>query len=216
MLADRILFIDGEAIVVDKPAGLPVETPRDASVSVESHLDMLRFGFQRKPSIVHRLDCDTSGALLLARSERAHKRFAQTFEAGTVGKTYVAVLEGVLEGEDGVVELALAKVSTKADGWRMIPAKKGKPARTRWRLLGQGDGRALVRFEPETGRTHQLRVHAASGLGLPIVGDPVYGTGRTMMLLHALSLTVPREGKAAIDATAPLPPHFPGWAHALV
>ena len=75
LLSDRVLFLDGEAIIIDKPAGLPVDTPRDKAVSVESHLKMLTFGFARLPLPVHRLDRDTSGCLLLARNPKAHKKF---------------------------------------------------------------------------------------------------------------------------------------------
>ena len=86
MLEDRVLFIDGEAIVIDKPAGLAVDRPRDGSPSVESMLEDLTFGFQRLPQMVHRIDRDTSGCLLLSRNPKAHKRFHQAFEAGEVTK----------------------------------------------------------------------------------------------------------------------------------
>ena len=214
MLADHILFIDAEAIVLDKPAGLPVDRPRDGSDSLEDALESLRFGFQREPHAVHRLDRDTSGCLLLARNPKAHKRFAAAFEEGKVRKVYLAVLEGVPGVASGRIDLPLSKHSTRAEGWRMVgDPKKGKPAVTEWRLLGAEDGRALVEFRPETGRTHQLRVHAAEGLGLPIVGDPVYGRGGGAMLLHAASLTLPRDPKPAIEAEAPLPESFARWAH---
>lgn len=214
LLADRILFIDAEALVVDKPAGLPVDEPKDGTLSVEAHLESLRFSFKRRPSAVHRLDRDTSGCLLLARSDRAHKRFQQAFEAGEVSKTYLAVLDGVPDGESGTIELALSKISSKADGWRMIPAKAGKPAVTDWSVIATHNGLSLIKFEPRTGRTHQLRVHSASGLGAPVAGDPVYGRqGGKHMLLHAARLIVPREGKDSIDVSSPLPPHFPEWAH---
>lgn len=213
LLADRILFIDAEAIVLDKPAGLPVDSPRDGSLSLANHLDSLRFGFTRFPSAVHRLDRDTSGCLLLARNPKAHRRFAAAFEADTVEKAYLAVLDGVPEAESGRIEMALGKVSSREAGWRIVPDPKGKPAATRWRRLAARDGRALVAFAPETGRTHQIRVHAASGLGLPIAGDPHYGSGSSpskgaAMLLHARRLVVPRVSKPAIDATAPLPASF--------
>ncbi len=126
LLADRILFIDADALVIDKPAGLPVDAPKDGTLSVASHSESLKFSFKRPPSAVHRLDRDTSGALLLARSDRAHKRFQQAFEGGEVSKTYLAVLDGVPEGEAGTIELALSKISSKADGWRMIPARGGQ------------------------------------------------------------------------------------------
>ena len=212
MLADRILFIDAEAIVLDKPAGLPVDRPRDGFPSVETALESLRFGFQRAPASVHRLDRDTSGCLLLARNPKAHKKFAAVFEAGLVAKVYLAVLDGVPSDASGRIALALSKYSTRAEGWRMVPDDKGKPAVTDWRVLGEAEGRALVEFRPQTGRTHQLRVHAAEGIGVPIVGDPVYGKGGAMMLLHAFRLGLPRDPKPAIDAEAPLPPSFAPWA----
>lgn len=208
ILADRILFIDAEAMVVDKPAGLAVDAPRDGALSLENFLDSLRFGFTRWPSAVHRLDRDTSGCLLLARNPRAHKRFAAAFEAGTVAKLYLAVLDGVPDAAEGRIELALAKVSSKERGWRIVPDAKGKAAVTHWRRLAVREGRALVAFRPETGRTHQIRVHAASGLGLPIAGDPHYGRPAAAMLLHARALSVPRDPKPAIAAMAPLPPSF--------
>jgi tRNA pseudouridine32 synthase/23S rRNA pseudouridine746 synthase len=90
----------------------------------------------------------------------------------------------------------------------MIVEKSGKPSVTNWEVVGFTNGRALVRFTPETGRTHQLRVHAASGIGVPILGDPVYGTRGVPMLLHAYSLSVPRENHPAVAATAALPQSF--------
>ncbi len=211
MLADRILTIDGEAIVLDKPSGVPVDRPRDGALSVEDALETLRFGFARAPMPVHRLDRDTSGCLLLARNPKAHRRFAAAFEAGRVIKTYVAVLEGVPEASAGQIVMPLAKRSTREAGWRIVPDAKGKTAVTDWTLLGMADGRALVEFRPQTGRTHQLRVHAAEGIGLPIVGDAVYGRSGGAMLLHALSLVVPRDPKPAISARAPLPEAFAAW-----
>lgn len=212
MLTDLILLIDAEAIVLDKPAGLSVDPPRDGSSSVEAALDTFRFGFQRTPTTVHRLDRDTSGCLLIARHPKAHKRFAAAFEAGLVEKTYLAVLDGVPEGDGGRIELPLAKRSTREEGWRMVADPRGKSAVTDWRLLGVAEGRALVEFRPQTGRTHQLRVHAAEGLGHAIVGDPVYGRGGEPMLLHAQRLRLPRDPKPPIDVTAPLPTSFARWA----
>ena len=212
LLADCVLFIDAEAMILDKPAGLAVDAPRDGSLSVMNHLDSLRFGFERLPSIVHRLDRDTSGCLLLARNPKSQKRFSAAFEAGTVEKTYLAVLAGVPTAPGGMIDMALNKVSTRETGWRMIPEPKGQRAVTHWETVSFGEGRALVRFRPETGRTHQLRVHAASGIGIAIAGDPVYGMKGPHMLLHAETLSVPREGKEPAKATAALPDHFPDWA----
>ncbi|MGZ8350718.1 MAG: RluA family pseudouridine synthase [Allosphingosinicella sp.] len=207
-LEGRILFIDAEAIVIDKPAGLSVHPGPSTPHSLEERLGELRFGFARTPAPVHRLDRDTSGCLLLARHPKAHKRFARAFEEGLVEKSYVAVLEGVPEAADGRIELALTKRSSRDQGWRMHVDPAGKPALTDWRLLAHDGGRALVLFTPQTGRTHQIRVHAAHGIGLPIVGDPVYGKGGGPMLLHALTLRVPRDAKPAVEARAPVPAAF--------
>ena len=205
-----ILFEDGEALVIDKPGGLRIERPRAGGPSLEDHLDELRLGFQRRPVPVHRIDADTSGCLLLARNPKALRRFARAFEERRVGKRYLGVLAGVPREREGTVDLALAKISSAEKGWRMIPAKKGKPSVTHWRVLAEAGGRALVEFRPETGRTHQIRVHAASGIGLPLLGDPVYGDGssaaRTM--LHAARLEISREGKSPIVTAAPLPADF--------
>ncbi|MDT9597970.1 RluA family pseudouridine synthase [Sphingosinicella rhizophila] len=203
-----VLFIDGEAIVIDKPAGLAVHPGSKTPESLEDYLRHFRFGFEREPLPVHRLDRDTSGCLLLARNPKAHKRFQRAFEDKKVTKTYLAVLDGVPEREEGVVDMALGKVSSAEQGWRMVADTKGKPAISHWRRLAVRGSQSVILFLPETGRTHQLRVHAASGLGIPIAGDPVYGRGKGPMLLHALSLTMDRDGKPPVAAKAPLPPTF--------
>jgi tRNA pseudouridine32 synthase/23S rRNA pseudouridine746 synthase len=203
-----VLFIDGEAIVIDKPAGLAVHPGSATRESLEDYLPHFRFGFQRPPLPVHRLDRDTSGCLLLARNPKAHKRFQRAFEEKKVRKTYVAVLDGVPAEKEGTIDLPLGKVSSAAEGWRMVHDPNGRPSISHWRVAAVKDGRAVIVFSPETGRTHQLRVHASEGLGIPIAGDPVYGTGRGPMLLHALSIRVERGAKPPVEATAPLPPTF--------
>ncbi len=207
MWTERILFIDAEALVIDKPAGLAVHAGPKTPRSLEDHLPELRFGFRRPPAPVHRLDRDTSGCLLLSRNPKAHKRFARTFEEGRVEKVYLAVVEGAVEGE-GTIDLPLIKASSRERGWRMVPDPKGQPARTRWRALSPAGARTLVEFAPETGRTHQIRAHAAYALRAPVAGDPVYGRPGPAMLLHSASLSVPRDGKPPVAATAPLPPAF--------
>jgi tRNA pseudouridine32 synthase / 23S rRNA pseudouridine746 synthase len=205
-----ILYEDGEALVIDKPAGLPIEQPRAGGLSLENHSEAFKLGFARAPVAVHRIDTDTSGCLLLARNPKALKRFNAAFEAREVEKVYLGIVAGPVEGEDGTINLALAKISSFEKGWRMIAAKKGKDAVTHWRKLVERGGMTLVEFRPETGRTHQIRVHAERGLGHALLGDPVYGDGtsarRTM--LHARALTIQREGKPPISAVAPLPADF--------
>lgn len=211
MSAPEILFEDGEALVIDKPAGLPVERPRAGGPSLKDYLDALKLGFQRPPVPVHRLDTDTSGCLLLARNPKALKRFSAAFAERLPEKTYVGVIAGRVEEDNGTIELSLAKISSREKGWRMIAAKKGKPSITHWEKLAELDGgNALLRFRPETGRTHQIRIHALTGLGAPLLGDPIYGDGKgaPRTMLHAASLTMPREGKPPIEANAPLPNDF--------
>ncbi|KHK92402.1 RluA family pseudouridine synthase [Novosphingobium malaysiense] len=209
-MGPEILFEDAEALVIDKPGGLPIDRPRAGGPCLEDSMDDLKLGFQRAPVPAHRLDRDTSGCLLLARNPKALKRFAAAFEERQVEKRYLGVVAGELKEEEGTIALSLSKVSTAKDGWRMIPARKGKPAVTHWRKLETRGGLTLVEFRPETGRTHQIRVHAASGLGAPLLGDPVYGSGKgaPRTMLHAAGLTVPRGEKAPIVAASPLPADF--------
>ena len=214
MLEDRILFIDGEAIVIDKPAGLPVDPPKRGGTSIESRLDELRCGFKRKPVIMHRLDQDTSGCLLLARNPSARAAFQRAFEARAVEKYYLAVIGSEIDAADGVIDLAVAKTSSAEAGWRMVGDPQGQAATTRWRRIAVRDGRTLVEFRPLTGRTHQIRVHAREAFGSGIVGDRVYGIPGGAMLLHASRLVVPRGAKPAIDVTAPLPDAFGDWRDA--
>jgi tRNA pseudouridine32 synthase/23S rRNA pseudouridine746 synthase len=213
-LSDRILFIDAEAIVIDKLAGLPVDTPRRGGDSIASRLDELRCGFKRPPTPMHRLDTDTSGCLLFARTPKARSRFQQAFETRVVEKHYLAVVGTEIAEEAGVIDIPLAKHSSAEAGWKMIADPHGLEASTRWRRIAVRDGSTLVEFRPLTGRTHQIRAHAREAFGSGIVGDRVYGIPGGPMLLHASRLVVPRDGKPAIDVTAPLPGYFGEWRDA--
>ena len=215
MLEGRILYLDGEAIVLDKPAGLPVDEPRRGGDSLHARLKELKMGFQRPPVAMHRLDQDTSGCLLLARNPKAAKRFQQAFERRQVQKYYLAVIASPIQEETGTIDLALAKTSSAEAGWRMVADAAGQSAVTNWRRVAVRDGRTLVEFQPLTGRTHQIRAHAREAFGTGILGDRVYGVPGGTMLLHASRLVVPREGKPPIDVTAPLPDAFSGWADAV-
>jgi tRNA pseudouridine32 synthase / 23S rRNA pseudouridine746 synthase len=214
MLSERILFIDAEALVLDKPAGLPVDEPRRGGDSVAGRIDELKCGFRRPPTPMHRLDTDTSGCLLFARTAKARAVFQQAFETRAVEKYYLALVAGAVEEEQGVIDLPLSKTSSAEAGWRMVADERGHEATTHWRRLGVRDGSTMVEFHPVTGRTHQIRVHAREAFGKGILGDRVYGIPGGPMLLHASRLVVPRDGKPTIDVTAPLPDYFGEWADA--
>ena len=213
-LADRILFIDSEALVLDKPAGLPVDAPRRGGDSIAARLGELKCGFKRPPTPMHRLDTDTSGCLLFARNPKARAAFQRAFETRSVEKYYIAVVAGSLAEDEGVIDLPLSKRSSAEAGWRMVVDEQGHAATTHWRRLGIRDGSTMVQFRPVTRRTHQIRVHAREAFGSGIVGDRVYGIPGGPMLLHASRLAVPREAKPAIDVTAPLPDYFGDWSDA--
>ena len=213
-LSDRILFIDAEALVLDKPAGLPVDAPRRGGDSIAHRIGELKCGFQRPPTPMHRLDTDTSGCLLFTRTAKARAAFQRAFETRAVEKYYLAVVAGELAEEQGVIDAPLAKVSSERAGWRMVKDTHGLEATTRWRRISIRDGSTLVEFRPLTGRTHQIRAHAREAFGKGIVGDRVYGVPGGPMLLHASRLVVPRERKETIDVSSPLPDYFGHWSDA--
>jgi tRNA pseudouridine32 synthase / 23S rRNA pseudouridine746 synthase len=214
LLSDCVLFVDAEALVLDKPAGLPVDAPRRGGDSVAVRIDELKCGFKRPPTPMHRLDTDTSGCLLFARTAKARAQFQHAFESRAVEKYYLAVIADQIGEAEGVIDAPLAKTSSADAGWRMVVDAGGAEAITRWRRLLVGDGRTLVEFQPLTGRTHQIRAHAREAFGRGIVGDRVYGVPGGPMLLHASRLVVPRPGKATIDVGAPVPEHFGEWRDA--
>jgi tRNA pseudouridine32 synthase/23S rRNA pseudouridine746 synthase len=213
-LSDRILFIDAETLVLDKPAGLPVDAPRRGGDSIAARIDELKCGFKRPPTAMHRLDTDTSGCLLFARTAKARATFQQAFETRAVEKYYLAVVATEIAEERGVIDIRLAKRSSAEAGWKMVADDHGLEATTRWRRLCIRDGSTLVEFQPLTGRTHQIRAHAREAFGRGIVGDRVYGVPGGPMLLHASRLVVPRTGKSTVDVTAPLPDYFGDWRDA--
>ncbi len=190
--------------MLDKPAGLPVSAR--SGESLEAWLPALRLGKRRDPQPAHRLDADTSGCLALGRTAPMLARLNALFAERRAGKTYWAVVRGMPPGAAGVVQAPLRKVSSVARGWRMEAHPDGEPARTAWRLLGRAEGLAWVELRPETGRTHQLRVHCAQ-LGCPILGDPLYGAaGHGGLHLLARALALPLDPPLTVEA--PVPAHL--------
>lgn len=199
----EILFENAMALVVDKPAGLPVYPGRAGGPGVEDFFSLWRRGRQG-PWAVHRLDQDTSGCLLIARKKSFLLEAQQIMAAGEAQKIYWAVVVGAPKTEQGCVDAPLAKF-TQGRRWRMVVAPQGALARTLWRVLGTHAGRSLVEFTLLTGRTHQIRAHAAH-LGCPVQGDPVYGDGVGPMCLLARSLSLPTS--IPVAAIAPVPAHM--------
>jgi tRNA pseudouridine32 synthase/23S rRNA pseudouridine746 synthase len=207
----RLLYRDGLMLVVDKPAGMAVHRGPKGGESLEDYFDALRFGLPRAPALAHRLDRDTSGCLVLGRHRKALAALGKMFKNGTVGKTYWAVVEGGPAEEEGRIDLALSK-RDETRGWWMKPDPNGLPSTTRWKVLGRGEGLTWLAMEPVTGRTHQLRVHAAE-MGWPIVGDNIYGkaprTGGPILHLHSREIVVPiSKNKPPIAVTAPVAEHM--------
>ncbi|MBR0667150.1 RNA pseudouridine synthase [Roseomonas hellenica] len=200
---DRILHQDDAVIVLDKPAGLPVHRGPRGGASLEDWLPALQQGKRHLPQPAHRLDTDTAGCLALGRTKPALAALGALFAGKRAEKTYWAVLRGVPEAAEGVIDAPLRKISSAARGWRMEVHPDGQNAVTRWQVLGTGEGLAWVALTPETGRTHQLRVHCAQR-GWPILGDPLYGAAADSGLhLLARSLTLPLV--PPVMATAPVP-----------
>jgi tRNA pseudouridine32 synthase/23S rRNA pseudouridine746 synthase len=207
----RLLYRDGLILVIDKPAGLAVHRGPKGGESLEDYFDALRFGLPRAPALAHRLDRDTSGCLVLGRHRKALAALGKMFKNGKVGKTYWAVVEGGPTEDEGRIEIALAK-RDESRGWWMKPDPAGMPSVTTWTVMGRGDGLTWLAMEPVTGRTHQLRVHAAES-GWPIVGDNIYGkaprTGGPILHLHSREVVVPiSKNKPPVTVTAPVPEHM--------
>jgi tRNA pseudouridine32 synthase/23S rRNA pseudouridine746 synthase len=212
-LLSRLLHRDGLMLIIDKPAGVAVHRGPKGGASLEDGFDQLRFGLPRPPALAHRLDKDTSGCLVLGRHRKALERLGRLFKSGRIGKTYWAVVEGAPTGEEGEIDLPLGRLDATR-GWWMRPDPLGLPARTSWRVLGGSPDNALafIEFTPHTGRTHQIRVHAQA-MGWPILGDPIYGSGRrensAPLHLHARAVSVPmQDGKPPVQAVAPPPEHM--------
>jgi RluA family pseudouridine synthase len=209
-LQARVLFRDGSILVIDKPAGLAVHAGPSTAESLERYLPALRLGIREVPRLVHRLDRDTSGCLVLARHARGASKLGRLFSSAAVKKTYWAIVQGTPPLPEGAIDRPLRKI-TRKEGWRVAPDPAGRRAVTRYRALGSSDGLTWLELSPETGRTHQLRVHCAAE-GFPVLGDPVYGCDpepRVPLHLHARSVTIPLGGeRGAITVTAEPPGHM--------
>jgi len=215
-LEASILYRDDAVILLNKPSGLPSQGGKGIAVHLDGMLDALRFDGTERPKLVHRLDRDTSGVLLLARGVKAAGSLAAAFRGRDIEKTYWALLAGVPPQLTGRIDLPLARVETPGTS-RSEPASRKDPdaakAVTDYRIIDYaGKKFAWAELSPQTGRMHQLRVHALA-LGTPIVGDAAYGAAfpegfSPQLHLHARRLTFPHPEGGFLSVEAELPKHM--------
>lgn len=217
-LADRILYMDKQVIVLDKPAGLATQGGSGLTKHVDGMLDSLKYEKPTRPKLVHRLDRDTSGVLLIARTAQAASGLSASLALRDTSKVYWALTRGVPKQKHGVIRAALAKEGSRGRDERMTVSEDddAKAAVTEYAVMGTaGQEFAWVAARPITGRTHQIRVHLAS-LGTPIVGDFKYGGAEAKgkgdiadrLHLHARSIDIGRPDGGRLQVTAPLSPHM--------
>jgi 23S rRNA pseudouridine1911/1915/1917 synthase len=210
-----IVYEDDDVVVIDKPAGLVVHPAagHDRGTLVNALLghspDWEGIGGEVRPGIVHRLDKDTSGLIVAAKHDRALQFLQEQFKARTIKKMYLALVEGVVEPREGIIDAPIGR--SKADRKKMAVTREGRSARTRYRVrqIYRQPDLTLVEAYPETGRTHQIRVHLA-WLKHPLVGDEVYGRQRSSVpverhFLHAaaLTLTLPNGETRTFESKLP-------------
>jgi 23S rRNA pseudouridine1911/1915/1917 synthase len=210
-----IVYEDADVAVIDKPAGLVVHPAagHDHGTLVNALLghapDLQGIGGEVRPGIVHRLDKDTSGLIVVAKNERALQVLQGQFKARTIRKMYLALVEGSVEPRAGIIEAPIGR--SKTDRKKMAVTRDGRSARTRYRVkqIFRQPDLSLVEAYPETGRTHQIRVHFA-WLKHPLVGDELYGRQKPIVpvgrhFLHAASLTLTLPNGETHTFTSKLP-----------
>ncbi|HEY4070404.1 MAG TPA: RluA family pseudouridine synthase [Sphingomicrobium sp.] len=213
---DMVIYEDPNAFVLNKPPGLATQGGTKTTQHLDRLLDGLAADDNARPKLVHRLDKDTSGALLVARSARAAGHFAKAFSGRTARKVYWALIVGVPDRDEGMIDAPLAKQPGTGGEKMHISPEHGLPAKTRWRVIDRAGNRAAwVELQPLTGRTHQLRAHMAA-IGHPIVGDAKYGGPEAFLTggisrklhLHARRIRIDAPDGGKIDVTADLPAHI--------
>ncbi len=182
------VYEDDQLLVINKPADFLSVPGKNVRDSVFTRMQQ-RLPEATGPLIVHRLDMSTSGLMLIAKSKEVHQKLQRQFIKRTVRKRYVALLEGLVDEDEGIIDLPL-RVDLNDRPRQLVCYEYGKTARTKWKVIGRSNQRTRIHFFPITGRTHQLRVHAAHSLGLntPIVGDDIYGHKGERLHLHAAAI----------------------------
>ncbi|PCI60856.1 MAG: RNA pseudouridine synthase [Kordiimonadales bacterium] len=210
-----VLYKDDAVLVINKPAGLPTQGGTGQTRHLDGMLDALRFESSYRPRLVHRLDKDTSGVLLLGRSPNATAALAEAFKSRETDKRYFALVKGVPSPMDGRIQVKMDKAPIKGNE-RMVVTPDGKFSATDYMVVERAANSACwLALRPLTGRTHQLRLHCAE-MGNPIIGDGKYGgkdaflsgTISKKMHLHSRFLTFPHPDGGLVTVTAPLSPHM--------
>lgn len=210
-----LLYRDALILVLNKPAGIAVHVTAHDKISLDQSFHHLQFGLPKKPELAHRLDRGTSGCLVLGRHRQALIKLGKLFEKQRVNKTYRAICVGTPTEPQGTIDRPILK-SGVGSKWKMSLDEAGQAAVTEYRVLRTFGALSQIEFSPKTGRTHQIRLHAAFALGCPVVGDPFYGPAEgefsaasAPMMLHAETVEIPlQQSKPPIKVTAPLPEHM--------
>lgn len=216
-LRDGVLYKDDDVLIINKPAGVAVQGGSGIDVHIDGALDALRFDAKDRPRLVHRLDKDTAGVLVLGRNSKSAAELTKAFRQRETEKLYWAVVIGRPSVPDGQIDAPVAKTAGSKSERMEIDAEDGKAAITDFKVISSAtDKVSWLDLRPRTGRTHQLRVHCAA-IETPILGDGKYG-GRTAFLadlpgaktlhLFARGIRLPRPGKPTIEVSAPLPAHM--------
>jgi 23S rRNA pseudouridine955/2504/2580 synthase len=217
-LRDAVLYRDDDVLVLNKPPGLAVQGGTNLERHLDAMLDLLIFDAAERPRLVHRLDKDTSGVLLLGRTATAAARLAASFRSRAARKCYWALVVGAPKYAEGRIDAPLAKMAGRMGDKVAVDEEDGRRAVTYYRMVESALRKAAwLELEPRTGRTHQLRAHCAL-IGTPIQGDGKYGgqeaylTGQGIskkLHLHARAIAIPHpRGLEPLLITAPLPPHM--------
>ena len=209
----NIVYEDDDLLVVDKPPGLtvhpaPGHPEHTLANAVVSHLTQPETGDSQRPGIVHRLDKDTSGLIIVAKNPSAHENLTRQFKERVVSKVYLALAQGHMTPDEGIIEAPIGRDRSHRERMAISDASHGREARTVYRVLKHSGDYSLLELKPETGRTHQIRVHLAA-IGHPVVGDKTYGRssdliGRQFLHAHRLRFRLPSSGKV-IELVSPLP-----------